>query len=267
LRSRVFSFLYHRVAWLVCLGCLFPALCSAQQATTYKLVAGATFSNAAVKDNGMSALTYTGWYPGATAGLEINSQKLKQGIALSFAAGSLKNDQNTATVSAKFYSVNYFALFPVSRGKVQFNVGGVFNNGLATRKNGSFINNKSYYEFNSSLGVAAEVSYSFSGAPNNNEGNSLSFGVFSPLLSALSRSNSVYNSESDFQSPGFKTYLKNTHVVTFGRYAKINLQTQLDNRSGALKGVSVAYNWEYYKLSELNQVQSAVNTIIVSYHF
>jgi hypothetical protein len=256
-----------KYALLACLCFVFPAFCRAQQGSTYKAVAGITFSNAAVKDKGMSALTYTGWYPGVMAGVDINSQKLKQSISLSFASGNLKNKQNVATLSAKSYAANYLALLPVNHGNVQLYFGGIFNNSMATRKHSSYINNNSYYEFNSSLGVAAKVYYYFGTASNGRSGSSLSFGVYSPLVSALSRSNSVYNKENDFLSPNFKTYLKNTQVVTFGRYAKINLHTQLDNQTGKLKGLSVAYNWEYYKLSEINMVQSAVNTVSVSYHF
>nr|WP_294940804.1 hypothetical protein [uncultured Mucilaginibacter sp.] len=230
---------------------------------------GITLLNAAVKDKGMSALTYTGWYPGITAGIDISSQKLKQSFALNFASGNLKNNQNEATVSVKSYAANYLALFQVTQaqGRVQLHLGGIFNNALATRKQSSFINNKSFYEFNSSLSAAAKIYYFFGTEGNGNNPGSLSFGLFSPLVSALSKSNSVYNKENDFLSPNFKTYLKNTQVVTFGRYAKINLNTQLDNQAGKLKGLSIAYNWEYYKISEVNTVQSAINTITVSYHF
>lgn len=256
-----------KYALLACLCFVFPAFCSAQQGTTYKPMVGITFSNSTVKDKGMSALTYTGWYPGVMAGVDINSQKLKQSISLSFASGNLKNNQNLATLSAKSYAANYLALFPVSHGNVQLYLGGIFDNNLATRRHSSYINNNSYYEFNSSLGVAAKIYYYFGTASSGSNASSLSFGVFSPLGSALSRSNSVYNKENDFLSRGFKTYLKNTHIVTFGRYAKVNLHTQLDNRAGVLKGISLAYSWEYYNITEVNKVQSAVNTIILSYHF
>jgi hypothetical protein len=267
LKSNVFALLCNRIAWVVFFGFFLPRLCNAQQGTTYKPVAGITFSNAAVKDKGMSALTYTGWYPGVMVGVDISSQELKQSITLGFASGNLKNDQNGATLAAKFFAANYLALFPLNQHKVQLSLGGVFNNSLATRKHSSYINNKSYYEFSSSLGVAARVSYFFNGPADGKETSSLSIGISSPLVSALSRSNSVYNSKSDFLSPGFKTYLKNTHIVTFGRYARVNLHTQLDNRAGALKGLSVGYGWEYYHITEVNQVQSAVNTITLSYHF
>ncbi|OOQ59143.1 hypothetical protein [Mucilaginibacter pedocola] len=264
-----FNSLVGKIALGVCLGLVIPAFCHAQQAVAYKPTAALTFSNAAIKDAGMSALTYTGWFPGAAIGLDINSKTLMQNISLGYAGGNLKNEFNPATVSHRYYSANYTALVPLMQGKLRFDVGGVFNNALATRKHSSFNNNNKYFEFNSSVGPAVQLSYLFGndGGNGNNADGLLSFRVFSPLLTALSRSNSVYNQQNAFLSPRLSTYLKNTRIVTFGRYAKVNLHTQFDNRAGVLKGLSVAYNWEYYKISESNAVQSAVNTVSLSYHF
>ena len=168
-------------------------------------------SNGEIKDEGMSALVYKGFYPGVQVAYRIDKYNFQQNMTTGIAGGKLNNRYNGTSLSVKSYRINYSGLIPVIKTEVfRINAGAVFDNYLAVRRHDQYINNKAFFEFNSSVGLAANLCYNFGRADDYTGGKfRLITGVSSPLLTAMSRSNDINNRISDFQSPTLKTYIKN----------------------------------------------------------
>jgi hypothetical protein len=231
------------------------------------LSAGITLSAEKLKDEGMSALIYKGVYPGMQVNYHVDKYNFKQSIMIGVAGGNLNNRNNGTSLSVKSFRINYTGLIPVITSRAfRFTAGGVFDNYLALRRHDQYINNRDFYEFNSSVGLAANLSYTFGNA--DNYGGStfrLSSGLSIPILTAMSRSNAIDNRLSDFQSPTLKTYIKNIHWVSFEAYNSYSSLTELKLTAGR-NALSLSYQWNYYHIKQDYQVHSVVGTIALNYY-
>lgn len=240
----------------------------AQQIPVKSIAAGLMLSRHIVKDQGMSALTYRGFYPGISVHVIQQGQHFEQEIVAGIAGGKLQDKNRFNELSGRAFRLNYQALFVMGQvSSVSFKLGGVLDNYLNTRENTAYVNKRNYYELVSSISPALQLSYDFGRVKAEQSMLRLKTTVFTPVIAALSRSGSARNRVNDFPSPSFKTALKNTNFVSLDRYIRFDLDAELQFLISQRSNLSIAYQWNYYQIKEYNQVQSATSTVMVKYAF
>ena len=263
-------YFYHLITGiLICLYSIgVQNFCVAQEVAPKKLDVAFIYTSLDVTDQAMSALEYSGNYLGASANYEVSSSKgLQQNLRLGFGAGRLHNRDYETSLSGKSFSFGYSVLPVMYRHKnLRLLAGGVLDNYLAVRNHEQYINNNNYYEFTGSLTLAAKVVYQTGETlAGKKRGYIIQSAFLCPVLTALSRSASVYNAVSDVQSPTFSTYIKNINLVSFNRYRKFGWHTEISRQLFKNTGFALSYQWDYYRIIEPNEVQSISHTVALKY--
>ena len=253
--------------YLCLLALMLQNNCTAQQNTGKTLSIGLLASHYVLKDNGMSALVYQGYYPGIMLQFLNEGPQLDQKLSTRISVGRIRNEINNNTAEGQTFGLSYAALFKPGKFKdVQLGFGCILNNSLDLRRNTGYTNNQNYYEFGSSAGAAVKLSYRFGIA--DKEHKYLLNTVFSiPVITALTRSNSIHNRWNDFPSLSFKQYVNNIQLMSFNRYISLTWEAELKRTISRNNGLSLGYQWNYRQIKEANQLQSMVHSIVINYFF
>lgn len=258
----------YKIGIYVCLlGLLLQNNSEAQQNTNKMLSAGLLTSHHTLKDDGMSALVYHGYYPGIRLQFLNESPHLDQKIGIRASTGKLNNEINSNTVNLQTFELSYTPLFKLLKlNEAQLALGGISANSLELRGNTGFLNNKNYYEFSSSAEAAVKLSYRLGTSEKGNKYLITTF--FSvPFVTAITRSNSIHNRWNDFPSSSFKNYVRNIQLVSFNKYINLNWETELRYTINKNSSLSVGYQWNYRYVKEAAQLQSIVHTAMINYFF
>lgn len=249
------------------LGLMLQNNCVAQQKTDAMLSTGLLVSHYTLKDNGMSALVYRGYYPGIVIQFLTNGHQFDQKLTGRISGGKLGNQSNSNTIQGQTFGLSYSTLFkPGNINEMQLAFGGILDNSLHLRKNIGYVNNQNYYEFNSSASATVKLSYRF-GVAERDHKYLLSTFFSLPVITALTRSNSIHNRWNDFPSVPFKTYIKNMQFVSFNQYFSLNWEAELKRTVDKNSSLSVGYQWNYRHIKEASQLQSIVHSVVINYFF
>lgn len=249
----------------VCIGLLLLMTyhrCFAQQQPEKGLLAGVLLSARTVKDDAMSSLAYRGVNTGITLHFRYDDAHTVHDVEAWAVTGQLHDNTRQSALHENEFGAAYQLLFWLKKShRLRLSLGGELNSFLQLRENRQYNNNPEYYVFNNAIGPVVKGSYSFSGRWE------LSTSLFCPVASLLSVSYGNDNKENDFYSPTFATILKNVQPAWWNRYAGVGVNTTLRIPAGKKNRWYIGWKWQYYRIREINEVQSATNNITVYYYF
>lgn len=235
--------------------------CSAQQPEK-GLLTGFLLSARTVKDGAMSSLAYRGATAGVTLRFLYDNAHTVHDVEAWGTTGQLHDNNRQSALRENEFGATYQWLFSLKKShRLRFSLGGELNSFLQLRENRQYNNNPEYYVFNNAIGPVVKGSYAFSGRWQ------LSTSLFCPVASLLSVSYGKDNKENDFYSPTFGTILKNVQPVWWNKYTGLGMNTTLRMPAGKKNRWYIAWKWQYYRIREINEVQSATNNITVNYYF
>ncbi|SEW53325.1 hypothetical protein SAMN04488122_5417 [Chitinophaga arvensicola] len=210
----------------------------------------------------MSSLVYRGATAGVTLRFLAAHPHITHDVAAWGASGRLQDKSRQSSLRENEFGAAYQCLFPFQQSRgLRFSLGGEISSFLQLREHQDYNNNPAYYVFNSSIGPVVKGTYEFSGRWQ------LSTSLFCPAASLLSVSRGTANKENDFYSSTWKSILKNTQPAFWNRYAGLGINTILYLPVGETNRLYFAWKWQYYRIGDTGDLQSAANTITVNYYF
>jgi hypothetical protein len=226
---------------------------------------GMFLSRHTVKDAGMSALVYEGTYPGIAARFSNTGSGITHEIDACGALGKLNGKNRTGAMRSKVFGLDYTILFAVKKtGRWRCELGAALDNYLNLRENLHYVNNRNYYEFVSSIGPAFRCKYAFTWEGKPWEVNT---SVFCPVVAALSTSYSAFGEQAGLHSPSFRTITENMKLTSWNKLNRFNWNTGVKMKIRKNSDLFLNYRWEYYRIKDINQVQSAIHSLTINYSF
>jgi hypothetical protein len=236
--------------------------CFARQQPEKGVLAGALLSARTLKDGAMSSLVYRGVTAGVMFRFLAAYPHVTHDVAAWGATGRLHDKDQQSALRENEFGAAYQCLLRCGKAnRLRFSVGGEWSSFLQLREHLDYNNNPAYYVFNTALGPVVKGSYGFSGRWE------LSTSLFCPAASLLSVSHGRDNKENDFYSPTGRSVLKNVQPAFRNRYAGLGMTTTLRLPVGKTNRLYAAWKWQYYRISEIADLQSASNNITVNYYF
>lgn len=217
----------------------------------------------------MSALVYQGTYSGIAARFSDTGPGITHEVGARGAFGKLYGKNGTGTMRSKVFGLDYSILFAVKKtDRIRCEFGATLDNYLNLREHLQYVNNPDYYEFVSSIGPAFKFKYAFTWSGKQTERTwELNTGVFYPVVSALSTSYSAYGEQAGLHSPSFRTITENIKLAGWNGLNRLHWNTGVKVKVRKNNDLSLNYQWEYYRIKEVNQVQSAIHSLTINYFF
>ncbi|MEZ2440392.1 hypothetical protein AB6805_01625 [Chitinophaga sp. RCC_12] len=229
---------------------------------------GVFLSRQTVKDAGMSALVYQGTYPGMAARFS-HTGRVTQEVGVRGAFGKLYGSKGSGAMQSKVFGFDYSILFTLRKtGRTRFELGATLDNYLHLREQLHYVNNRDYYECISSIGPTARYSYIFSWrgkqAGKNWEVNTR---IFCPVGAALSTAYSAYEGQAGLHTSSLRTITRDIKLTSWNGLNRFYWNTGIKVRMRKGSGLSLHYQWEYYRIKEVSEVQSAMHSLTINYFF
>lgn len=248
--------------------CLFMILWCHRSPAQQMVSMGVFLSRQTVKDAGMSARIYQGTYPGMAARFS-HTGRVTQEVGARGAWGKLYANKGSGAMRSKVLGLDYNILFTLGKtDRTRFEFGAALDNYLHLREQLHYVNNRDYYEFISSIGPTARYSYVFSWRDKQAGKNwELSTRIFCPVAAALSTAYSVYEGQAGLHTPSLRTIIRDIKLTGWNKLNRFywNTGIKVSMRKGS--GLSLHYQWEYYRIKEVSGVQSAMHSLTINYFF
>ena len=240
-------------------------VCYHRSAAQQMVAMGVFLSRNTVKDAGMSALVYEGTYPGITASFMSTGAVVTHEVGARGAFGKLHGKHGTGAMRSKVFGLDYSVLFAVKKtDRMRCELGVALDNYLNLREHLQYVNNPDYYEFISAIGPAFKFKYAFTWRGQQTEKNwEVNTGVFYPVAAALSMS----GQQGGLHSSSFQTVTESMKGAAWNELNRFQWNTGVKIKLRENSGMSLHYQWEYYRIKETNEVQSAIHSLTVNYFF
>ncbi|WP_462252271.1 hypothetical protein [Ferruginibacter sp.] len=225
-----------------------------------------------VTDKNFSALTYRGSSPGAAVALRYEGKHAEHEIAaLYIANGNLNtNSSPKAKLNAGIFNIEYvniYSLYVSPNNSFNCKAGAAIQFLNNSRKFNQFINNDFSFETALSFGAVAQLQYAL--GKNNNSiilTNRITLPVFS-IFSQPSYSGSSAADKEAENGTAFKKLFTNNQTGSFSKFLRVKNQFAINKNFGNRHGISIMYNWEFYKIKTARSVIASNNQAGIQYNY
>jgi hypothetical protein len=238
----------------------------------WRLSAGIVFNLYKVTDKNFSTLTYRGSSPGAAVALRYEGKHAQHEIAALYISNA--NLSTNTSPQAKLNSgifnmeyVNIYSLYVSSNNLFNCKAGAGIQFLNNSRKFNQFINNDFSFETALSFGAVAQLQY---GLGKNNNSIILTTRITLPLFFIFSQPSYSGTSAEDQEAENgtaFKKLFTNTKTGSFSGFLRIKNEFAINKNLGNHHGISIIYNWEFYKIKTARSVIAASNQAGIQYNY
>ncbi len=231
---------------------------------------GAGAGRAVVADKKFSALSFTGVTISGNASVSYQRNKLSHQLDFSYASGTLQTGKKESSLQHNYFNADYINLYKLSDGnenKFVYKAGVCVNMLYAGRSFAGFINNKTSFDFATSIGAAASVQY-FPGDPTT--GFSITDRLLIPVVSAIVQpAFGSDNASGSLDKTGFSTgdIFSHGRIESFNSFVRIKNVLAIEKRLAGKNSIVLNYYWEYYHITGNREVLQANHMVLLSYFF